>query len=324
MCEDESNDSGSDYVLRMLRNESNPRTEKATGKEETKSSDKNKKNRYPLFAAGEKAKQKDSGVEKDALAMLLKGGLGSMAGQLDSQQLTTLMQMELLRELRDKKSKPKASVEEYSEKSDSSLDSSLEEEEKLRGAGKAMRAYRKNPRCMRRKPEKDIKRYIREVEECLGVSQDGAYMLTDFTKKLAWGKNHTLFRIHFALSHILQTVLQGKLSQVGLRVTQLLRAVHQANLDDGSWKTAWLLLDIQEPQSGAPPFWRGDAAARSCGVLPAGHERLGEEKSVSRSTGRRSGWKSEREGKGKKTKRQKTRKSPRTEWRSPLWSPSFM
>ena len=100
---------------------------------------------------------------------------------------------------------------------------------------------------MKRNPVKHIRRYVKDVEDFLGVGRDGAYVLTDYTKKLAWGKQRTLMRYHFALSDLLQTILKGKLELAGLKVTQLLRATHQASLDQGDWRTAWLLLDLPDP-----------------------------------------------------------------------------
>ena len=40
-------------------------------------------------------------------------------------------------------------------------------------------------------------------------------------------------------------------------MTQLLRATHQASLDQGDWRTAWLLLDLPDPME--RPRFGGEA-----------------------------------------------------------------
>ena len=243
--EEESEESDADHALKMLKRASKSETGMVTGKDKSKKGLSKTKSRYPLLArTGEKAK--NLSAASDPLAWMMQSA-SSAEPVVDPMQMNALIQMELLKELRGRKAKSKTMLEDRSEDSDSSLETSSGGDEKLKGAGKALRAYRKNKRRMRRQPEKHIRRYIKEVEEVLGVGPEGAYTLTDYTRRLSWGKNHTLHRLYFALSDVLQTVLKGKLSLVGLQITQLLRAIHQASLDGGSWRTAWLLLDLPDP-----------------------------------------------------------------------------
>ena len=67
------------------------------------------------------------------------------------------------------------------------------------------------------------------------------------SKKINWGKNKSLYRIHFALSEILQMQARGKPERASLMIVQLLRAVHQVALDQGSWQAASLLLSHTDP-----------------------------------------------------------------------------
>ena len=156
--------------------------------------------------------------------------------------------MELLHELRGKKEKKKDRQESSSERSSSSQEFSSSDEDK--------KAFRKSKRRMKKNPEKHIGRYIKDVEDYLGAGADGAYVLTDYTKKLAWGKQRTLMRYHYALSD-LHMILKGKMKLAGLKVTQLLRATHQASLDQGDWRAAWLLLDLPDPME--RPRFGGEA-----------------------------------------------------------------
>ena len=94
---------------------------------------------------------------------------------------------------------------------------------------------------------KHVKRYIREVEHHLGATRQTPYQLSDYTRRLNWGKQKSLLRTHFVVSEILQTLLQSKPEQAALELVQLLRALHQTCLDNGSWKASWLLLRFSDP-----------------------------------------------------------------------------
>jgi len=45
----------------------------------------------------------------------------------------------------------------------------------------------------------------------------------------------------------LEQLLKGRTKLCGLQLVQLLRAVHQASLDQGEWKTAWMLTHLPDP-----------------------------------------------------------------------------
>ena len=67
-------------------------------------------------------------------------------------------------------------------------------------------------------------------------------------KKAELGKKQrSLLRIHYAASEVLQTLLQNKPELAALELVQVLRAIHQTCLDQGSWKASWLLLRYQDP-----------------------------------------------------------------------------
>ena len=239
---EESGVSAEDEVMKLLRRAGKGYVEKdmpSGSLEEVPK--KNKKDRYPLL---QRTKAKSSSSKMD-MGEVMQSVLEK--GCVDGNPLNTLVQLELLKELRGRKGKKDLKHELSDRSASSSQESTSEDGEKLKGAGKALRAFRKGKKAMRRKPERHIRRYVQEVEEQLGVSKDSSYLLTDYTRKLSWGKHRTLMRMHFALSHLLQTLLKGHVSQGALEVTQLLRAVHQCALDQGEWKTAWLLLDLADP-----------------------------------------------------------------------------
>lgn len=239
---EDSGESGEDDVVKLLRRAGKGYVEKdmPSGSQE-RITKRGKRDRYPLL---QKTKSQSVSTKLDVdevmQSVLVKGNA-------DSNPLNTLVQLEQLKELRGRKGKKESKPVISDQSASSSQESSSESGEKLKGAGKALRAFRRGKRAMRRRPERHIRRYIQEVEDQLGVSKDSSYLLTDYTRKLAWGKHRTLMRVHFALSHLLQTLLKGNVSQGALEVTQLLRAVHQCALDQGEWKTAWLLLDLADP-----------------------------------------------------------------------------
>ena len=107
------------------------------------------------------------------------------------------MSLELLKAIQGKKKlKNTWDHEEDEEKSsgDSSSDSG-ERKSRPRGAGKALRDYREGHKQMRKNPLRHVRRYITKIESGMGVSQEVAYSLSDYSKKLQWGKNRTLFRV---------------------------------------------------------------------------------------------------------------------------------
>ncbi len=185
--------------------------------------------------------------EKSTVDQLLSRVMADPSSPVDPSMLATIVQMELLRELRGKKKKTTHSHGNTDPVASSDSGSSSGGEIRLRGAGKALKAYRKTQKDMKKNPVRHIKRYIKEVEQVLGADSSVPYLLTDYTRKLAWGKFRTLQRLHHALSTILETQLKGRTMEATLQITQVLRSIHQCALDQGNWQTAWLLTGMQDP-----------------------------------------------------------------------------
>ena len=66
-------------------------------------------------------------------------------------------------------------------------------------------------------------------------------------RQIAWGKLLGLRRLHFHLSHVLQSILQGKQNEATAYIVQLLRCLHQTCLDGGGWSNSHLLLPVADP-----------------------------------------------------------------------------
>ena len=235
-----------DEVIRLLNKAKKMKHEKASGSEKQKGAEDRRRTRYTLLDKKEKTNETPSGLDRIMETMKEDAMLGSQ--KLD---INALLQMEILKELRGKQRRSKSSRSSRSDKSQSSdsnsSSSSSQTREKLKGAGKALKAFRRGKKEMRKHPLKHVKRYIKEVEENLGANRNTPYQLSDYSRRISWGKMKTLQRVHFAASEILQTVLKGRSELAALQLTQLLRATHQCCLDQGSWQTAWLLMDMVDP-----------------------------------------------------------------------------
>ena len=241
--EDTGDSEEDDPLVKMLRQAQQKVPDAAMLSDARGSRSKGRSSRYPLLSATEKKPAAPSPLD-----LLTKQNFLDPAKTLDPGTLSALVQMELLKELRGKNSKHSTRGRDPDRSPDSSSsDSSTAGDLKPRGAGKALQAYRQSKKEMKRRPEKHIKRYIRDAEDVLGVSKGIPYRLTDFTQKLNWGKQRTLHRLHYALSSILELQLNGKTMRATLLMTQVLRSIHQCSLDQGDWRTAWLLTHLPDP-----------------------------------------------------------------------------
>ena len=256
--EDPDDEDGSgDEILQLLRKAKKASPGGVTSTENPKSGTAKKGNRYALLTAN---KSSGKPASSGGIETVLQQAISSGQPELASQSLNALVSMELLKVLKGKSGKKgnqsSLLTDEQEDSDASSLDSSSSAG-KRGGASRAMKEYRRGHKAMRKNPMKHVRRYIKEVEYHLGASADTAYNLSDFTRKLNWGNQRTLLRVHYALSEILQTLLKNQPEQAALELVQLLRAVHQTNLDRGSWRASWLLLryadPIETPKFGGEP-----------------------------------------------------------------------
>ncbi|CAE7242297.1 unnamed protein product [Symbiodinium microadriaticum] len=152
------------------------------------------------------------------------------------------------RHSRKKKSHRRAS-------SSSSSASSGGQDKGLRGSARALARYRKNSTRMWRKPMRHVKRYIAEVEEELGVDET-PYNLWDYTKRIPFGRQKGLYRMHHLASHILKKLLNDDPEGAALMTVLTLRCLHQTALDGGNWELGWLTT-LKDPL--ARKKWGGEA-----------------------------------------------------------------
>ena len=123
---------------------------------------------------------------------------------------------------------------------------------KFRGLAK-LRKY------IQRHPERIVKRYLRDIRLELGVQREAWHMrhfsdlcYENFQSSLG------LWRTHNYLHEILQLMLiRGRVPEGIACIVQLCKALHQAGLDGGRWKTAVHFLPFRDPLR--RPTWGGTA-----------------------------------------------------------------
>ena len=175
--------------------------------------------------------------------------LGRAASSSEADPLQALGALELLKRL-GATSKRRSKESSSSASADGTSDSSSSDRRKGKrstGVARAMGDYRRLKKDMRRHPMRHVRRYVKQVEEDLGVSAELPYRLTDHGKKIPWGKQKGLQRVYYLLGAILEQQLKGNVEQAALLTTQSLRAVHQTVLDGGNWSVAWMLTGLQDP-----------------------------------------------------------------------------
>jgi len=248
-----------DKVLEMLVRAQKLERGKGIVSEDRAQSSKEKPKRYPMLQ-GKTGEKEDTGINFEQMLLQSLASKGSEPAKTD-QHLQTLLTLEVLKTLKGKKGR-NSSLDSAPRDEDSDVLSTSSDEDKAsgrkRGAGKAMRDFRESHKAMRRKPLKHVKKYIKEIEEIMGVSGEVGYNISDYTRKIQWGKQKSLMRIHYAVSELLQCQLKGKQEQAALQAVQLLRAIHQSCLDGGSWRAASLLMQHADPLD--RPRFGGEAA----------------------------------------------------------------
>ena len=114
-------------------------------------------------------------------------------------------------------------------------------------AGRAFRQLHQSRRRVDQAPVGLVEEYLGECRRKLGAEVDDSWAPWQVTATIQWGRMLGLKRIHFHLSKILGRLLAGQLVEGQAHVTQLIKSIHQAVLDGGSWDAASLLLPDEDP-----------------------------------------------------------------------------
>lgn len=127
----------------------------------------------------------------------------------------------------------------------SSTTSSGSDRSRTRGHGKAVYNYKKSKKRMVKNPVKYIKRFVKGIEAELGA-EDRPFKITDYNRRVAFGKQRNLQRCHYLVCVILDLLLRQDYKRAALQTVWTLQAMHQAALDQ-DWEIAWLLTHVEEP-----------------------------------------------------------------------------
>jgi len=125
------------------------------------------------------------------------------------------------------------------------------------GIGRSMQQYRLFKESIRKMPKKVVAEFLQEVEDTFGITSGQAYTLRDFTRRISWNRLKTLQRVHVILGEILRLLLLDKKDQAAAMTVQGMKSVHQCVIDQGSWRSAWLLTTLPGPCT-RPRFGGGE------------------------------------------------------------------
>ncbi len=214
-------------------------------------SKKDKKGKFILLEK-DRLKEKHKESSDTEILQLIAG----MKGGADPVQALLALQLsDRLRGRRKKKSRRQRSSSRSSSSSHSSTSSSQSRQRRKSGHARAIESYQASKRRMFKRPLHHVKKYIREVEREMGTEDGKPYNLTDYGRKIAWGKQRNLQRCHFLFSDVLSKLLEGKTEAATLQVVLNLRAIHQTAID-GEWTVGWMLT--HQPDVWNRRQWGGD------------------------------------------------------------------
>ena len=94
----------------------------------------------------------------------------------------------------------------------SSTTSSGSDRSRTRGHGKAVYNYKKSKKRMVKNPVKYIKRFVKGIEAELGA-EDRPFKITDYNRRVAFGKQRNLQRCHYLVCVILDLVVATRLQE---------------------------------------------------------------------------------------------------------------
>ena len=200
------------------------------------------KGTYQRLAARLRARAEPAETEEDNMKQLLTKGGG------DQDKLLQLMVLHVMKKLVDKEDEDGTGG--------------------VAGGGKAFKRVHALRSRVFKNPQQVVSEYFMELMEKMGGVEGGdAWQVRQWTGKISWGKFKGLHRVHYHLGHALTLSLRGQHRESQAYMVQLLRSIHQVNLDGGGWETASLLLP--KSRSGPAGVVRRNAKrARSCRRLP--------------------------------------------------------
>ena len=209
-----------------------------------------KSKRFPLLEKKPEEKKKP-GLDHAQLLEGLKMG---------EDPLRTLVTLQLAQSLGNfnksgRKQRDQSHSSATSDSAESESGSERSSRRRTKGHARAIEDYRAGKRRMFKKPMKYVRKYVRETERNLGAV-DRPFRLSEAGRKVSWGKQKSLQRVHYMMSEILELLLKNKVEKACLQTVLCLRSIHQAAIDQ-DWAVAWMITHLDDPFT--RQRWGGDA-----------------------------------------------------------------
>ena len=209
-----------------------------------------KQKRFPLLEKKPEEKEKP---ELDPMQLLqgLKAGDDPLRALLTLQ----LAQSPGNQNKSGRKHRDRSQSSATSDSQEGESDSERSSRRRTKGHARAIEDYRAGKRKMFKKPMKYVRKYVRETERNLGAV-DRPFRLSEAGRKISWGKQKSLQRVHYMMSEILELLLKNKVEKACLQLVLCLRSIHQAAIDQ-DWAVAWMITHLDDPFT--RQRWGGDA-----------------------------------------------------------------
>lgn len=182
---------------------------------------------------------------------------------LDADPIKALMALQLVQQLESSQRRSRRhrhpSPGSDSDQSQTSSATSRSSGRRRSGHARAVENYHAGKKRMFRRPLHYVKKYVKEVESSLGAA-DRPFRLSEAGKRINWGKQKSLQRVHYMFSEVLELMLKGKMDKACLQVVLCLRSIHQCAIDQ-DWGVAWMVSHLDDPFT--KPKWGGDVAELS-------------------------------------------------------------
>jgi hypothetical protein len=184
--------------------------------------------------------EKGGGDGEDMLTALLRGGQ-----TLDNQTMQNLINVEMLKLLSNRRKLP---MGKGSGEGDGESASDEETGPKPKGAAKAIRDYHSHRHQIFRAPVKNVRLYLEECREELGIDPGESFRMLDMTKKIGFSDEHrNLHRFDWMMRNVLKMLLEDRADEAALQAVLCLRTIRQVKIDGGSWRVGWLLSHLRDP-----------------------------------------------------------------------------
>lgn len=92
-----------------------------------------------------------------------------------------------------------------------------------------------------------MRKYLKHCRKILSVEAYEHWKLHQVSLKIVWGRMTGSQRIHYFISKALELLLKEEVERGAAMLAQLLRAIHQMNLDNGSWEDAAAYMPGGDP-----------------------------------------------------------------------------